>query len=148
MIQKIRKFIVVTLASLTLLSPGLVPAFAATAFAASSITNNLCTGTNYAVTGNTAGTDCGTSGTGSGTTDLSTLAGKIVNIFSVVVGVVAVIMIIYGGFRYITSGGDSGSVGNAKNTLIYAIVGLIIVALAQIIVHYVLNTATTTVTTT
>jgi hypothetical protein len=60
---------------------------------------------------------------------------------------VAVIMIIYGGFRYITSGGDSNRVGSAKNTLIYAIIGLIIVALAQLIVHFVLSTTGNTVTT-
>jgi hypothetical protein len=53
-------------------------------------------------------------------------------------------MIIYGGFKYITSGGDSGNVSGAKNTLVYAIVGLIIVALAQFIVHYVLSTAAST----
>jgi len=35
-------------------------------------------------------------------------------------------MIVYGGFKYITSGGDSGKVGGAKNTLIYAIIGLIV----------------------
>jgi hypothetical protein len=52
-------------------------------------------------------------------------------------------MIIYGGFRYITSGGDSGRVGSAKNTLIYAIVGLIIVALAQLIVNFVITQANT-----
>jgi len=57
-----------------------------------------------------------------------------------------VIMIIVGGFRYITSGGESGNVSGAKNTLIYAIVGLVIVALAQIIVHYVLNTASSATT--
>ena len=48
-------------------------------------------------------------------------------------------MIIYGGFRYVTSGGDSGHVSSAKNTIIYAIVGLVVVALAQFIVQYVLN---------
>lgn len=71
---------------------------------------------------------------------LGQLANQAVNLFSFIVGAIAVIMIIYGGFRYITSGGDSGSVGTAKNTLIYAIVGLIIVALAQIIVRFVLST--------
>lgn len=69
----------------------------------------------------------------------------IINIFSWVVGVVSVIMIIYGGFRYITSGGDAGSVTSAKNTILYAIVGLIIVALAQIIVKFVLGNVTNTV---
>ncbi len=78
---------------------------------------------------------------------LGSLAEKAVNLFSFIVGAVAVIMIIYGGFRYITSGGDSGSVGTAKNTLIYAIVGLIIVALAQIIVRFVLSTTDNTINT-
>ena len=70
---------------------------------------------------------------------IGVIAHNIVNIFSIIVGAVSVIMIIYGGFRYVISGGDSGRVGNAKNTLIYAIVGLVIVALAQLIVHFVLN---------
>jgi len=78
---------------------------------------------------------------------LAVIAKTVVNIFSLLVGIVAVIMIIYGGFRYITSGGESGAVGNAKNTIIYAIVGLILVALAQTLVHFVLNAATGTVTT-
>jgi hypothetical protein len=55
------------------------------------------------------------------------------------VGVVAVIMFIVGGFRYITSAGDSSKVSSAKNTLVYAIIGLVVVALAQAIVLFVLN---------
>ena len=66
----------------------------------------------------------------------------VINIFSWVVGVVSVIMIIWGGFKYITSGGDAGSVTAAKNTILYAIVGLIIVALAQVIVQFVLGNVT------
>lgn len=143
MIQKIKRFIVVTVASSMVLAPGLVPAFAATTFA-DTITNNLCTGVEDAAQSGTAG--CGNAGQGNGTDALKNIAGRITNVFSVIVGIAAVIMIIYGGFRYITSGGDSGRVGSAKNSLIYAIVGLIIVALAQIIVHYVINTATTSTT--
>jgi hypothetical protein len=52
-------------------------------------------------------------------------------------------MIIVAGFRYITSGGKQESVTGAKNTILYAVIGLIIVALAQIIVRFVLNKATT-----
>lgn len=63
----------------------------------------------------------------------------IVGILSWVIGVVAVIMVMISGFKYITSGGDSNGVSSAKNTLIYAIVGLIIVVLAQFLVHFVLN---------
>ena len=76
-----------------------------------------------------------------GNSSLASIAKTIVNIFSLLVGIVSVIMIIYGGFRYITSGGESGAVGNAKNTIIYAIIGLVIVALSQVIVHFVLNAA-------
>lgn len=72
-------------------------------------------------------------------TDFQNLLKNIVNIISVIVGVISVIMIIFGGFRYITSGGDSGKVGNAKNTILYALIGLVIVALAQFIVYFVLN---------
>lgn len=67
----------------------------------------------------------------------------VIDIFSLIVGVIAVIMIIIGGLKYITSGGDSGNVTSAKNTILYAIVGLIIVALAQIIVRFVLGRVTT-----
>jgi len=56
-----------------------------------------------------------------------------------VVGIVSVIMIIYGGFKYISSGGDSGNVQSAKNTIIYAVIGLVVVAMAQFIVQFVLN---------
>lgn len=75
----------------------------------------------------------------------SVINGKIasvVNILSSLVGVVAVIMIIIGGFRYITSAGDSNRVSSAKNTIIYALIGLVIVALAQVIVQFVLKRVT------
>ena len=74
-----------------------------------------------------------------GTEKIQSIVTLIVNIFSVIVGIVAVIMIIYGGFKYITSGGDSGNITSAKNTIIYAIIGLVIVALAQFLVQFVLD---------
>ncbi len=72
----------------------------------------------------------------------NSLITQIINIFSVIVGIVAVIMIVYGGFRYITSGGDSNNTAAAKNTILYAIVGLVIVALAQFIVRFILSKVT------
>ena len=134
MINKIKRYILVTLTGLTMLAPGIVPAIAF-ADSTTSITDSICLGSN--VGSNSTSTTCDSN---SSTTSLTNLAAKIIGIFSVLVGVVAVIMVIFGGFKYITSGGDSGSVSGAKNTLIYAIVGLIIVALAQFIVHFVLNT--------
>lgn len=70
---------------------------------------------------------------------VSTIIRRIVNLLSIVVGVVAVIMIIIGGFRYVTSGGSDASVTGAKNTILYAVIGLIIVALAQLLVNFVLS---------
>jgi beta-lactamase regulating signal transducer with metallopeptidase domain len=64
---------------------------------------------------------------------------NIINILSVVIGIVAVVMIMVGGFRYITSGGKQESVSAAKNTILYAIIGLIVVALAQVIARFVLH---------
>jgi hypothetical protein len=66
----------------------------------------------------------------------------IINIFSLIVGVVSVIMIIIGGLKYITSGGDTGNVTGAKNTILYAIIGLVIVAMAQFLVRFVLGRLT------
>jgi hypothetical protein len=73
---------------------------------------------------------------------VNTIIKTVINIFSLVVGVIAVIMIIIGGLKYITSGGDSGNVTGAKNTILYAIIGLVIVALSQIIVRFVLAKVT------
>lgn len=61
------------------------------------------------------------------------------NLFSFIIGVVAVIMIMVGGFKFITANGDAGQVSSARNTILYAIVGLVIAALAQVIVKFVLG---------
>jgi Type IV secretion system pilin len=74
-------------------------------------------------------------------TGVNNAVSAVVNILSLIIGIAAIIMILISGFRYITSGGATERVGNAKNTLLYAIIGLIIVALAQFIVHFVLNRA-------
>ncbi len=63
----------------------------------------------------------------------------VINILSVIVGAVSVIMIIIGGFRYVISNGDSNAVSGAKNTILYAIVGLVIVLFAQILVRFVIT---------
>lgn len=103
------------------------------------ISSSLSEGANAAIPGG-SGVDC--TNTNVGDSDIKNLARKITNTFSIIVGAASVIMIIYGGFRYVTSGGESGRVGAAKNALLYAIVGLVIVALAQLIVHFVLSQTT------
>ena len=82
--------------------------------------------------------------TGSGCDDKSStsvgdMLKMVINVLSFIVGFVAVIMIIIGGLKYITSGGDSSSTNSAKNTILYAVIGLAVVALAQIIVRFVVS---------
>lgn len=101
-------------------------------YAYASAQTDICNG----VGGGTA-TD-GTCTTTGGLTVMGVIK-TIVSVLSIVIGIVAVFMVIISGFKYITSGGDSNGVSSAKSTLIYAIVGLIIVALAQFLVHFVLN---------
>lgn len=99
------------------------------------IQESLCAGANLDVS-----TNCQTGITGEdATAKINDLIADVINIFSLVVGVVSVIMIIIGGFKYITSGGDSSNITGAKNTILYAIIGLVIVALAQTIVRFVLG---------
>jgi len=70
---------------------------------------------------------------------LSDTIATIINIMSVFGGALAVIMIIIGGFRYITSAGSPEGAKGARNTIVYAVVGLVIIGIAQIIVHFVIN---------
>ena len=99
---------------------------------------SLCSGTDLDASGINNSGNCTTDNTAGGS--VQSIVTTIVNILSWIVGVVSVVMIIIGGFRYIISGGEQKSVTDAKNTILYAIVGLIIVALAQIIVHFVVKT--------
>jgi hypothetical protein len=66
----------------------------------------------------------------------------IVNVLLFIIGAISVIMLIIGGIRYTISNGDSGAVTSAKNTILYAIVGLIIAFLAFAIVNWVLGAVT------
>jgi len=133
MIQTIKKFITNTVLASLLLVPVMAPAAALAAD--DTIQNGLNQGVCLEV-----GSTCDTAGSEDKVNGLITL---IINLFSIVVGVVAVIMIIIGGLKYITSSGDSNNITSAKNTILYAIIGLVVVALAQFIVKFVLNKATT-----
>ena len=65
------------------------------------------------------------------------IVNTIVNVFLFLVGLLCVIMIIFGGFRYVTSSGDKQKVDSAKNTILYAIVGLIVALIAWALVNWV-----------
>ncbi|HEX7963765.1 MAG TPA: pilin [Candidatus Saccharimonadales bacterium] len=143
MFKSLRKIIVTagTALSLAIAPAALIPAVASAQDNANvNIGNCLSQGSGLTTgTGNT----CTAGDTATGTQKIQDIVTLIVNIFSVIVGIVAVIMIVVGGFKYITSGGDSGNITSAKNTIVYAVIGLVIVALAQFIVKFVLNKVTT-----
>jgi type IV secretory pathway VirB2 component (pilin) len=85
-----------------------------------------------------SGTDC-VETDDQGGTKVDSVIKTIVKLLGFVAGMLAVIMIIVSGIKYVTSGGDSNKIASAKNTLVYAIVGIIIVALSQVIVRFVLG---------
>ena len=66
----------------------------------------------------------------------------ITNVLLFILGAVSVIMIIIGGLRYVISGGNATSVTAAKNTILYAIVGVIVALLAFAIINFVLSSFT------
>jgi hypothetical protein len=134
MIKRI-KFLLTTLTMSGLIFlPALIPTVV---HADSNTTSQLCTGAGLQVEGSGSCPD--TSGS------INNIIKWVLDIFSVIVGIAAVIMIVVGGLKYTISGGDSTRVSGAKDTILFAIVGLVVVALAQIIVHFVLSNVQTRV---
>lgn len=94
--------------------------------------------------GVSAGLDCANNGDvpqtlfGSGS-----IFTTIINVLLFIIGAISVVMLIWGGIRYTTSAGNSASVTAAKNTIMYAIIGLVIAFLAFAIVNWVINDALT-----
>ena len=68
----------------------------------------------------------------------------IINTMLSIIGFLSVVMLIFGGLRYIISGGNAAAVTAAKNTILYAIVGLIIAIFAYAIVNFVIGSLTGT----
>jgi hypothetical protein len=62
---------------------------------------------------------------------------RVTNILLFLVGAISVIMLIIGGIRYVISGGDQNQVTSAKNTILYAIVGIVVAFLAYAAVNFV-----------
>jgi len=69
--------------------------------------------------------------------DLEGVFGNVVSVVLGLAGIVLFIMLILGGFGYITSGGDPKKVESARNTLTYAIGGMIFIALAYLILKFI-----------
>jgi len=129
--QKIFKNIVINMALImSIMLPGAIVGQLALA----SPVSDACAGIKA------AGGSCGNKTTANA--GFKRIVTNVINVLSVVVGAVAVIMIIIGGFRYVISNGDSNSTKGAKDTILYAIIGLVVVLFSQIIVAFVLDRAT------
>jgi len=66
----------------------------------------------------------------------------ITDVMLFLIGAISVIMLIIGGLRYVVSGGDSTAVQNAKNTILYAVVGIIVAILAYAVISFVITSFT------
>ena len=64
---------------------------------------------------------------------------NVVNVMLFILGAIAVIMIIIGGIRYATSGGDASQTKSAKDTILYAVIGLVVAILAYAIVNFIIG---------
>ncbi|PID33192.1 hypothetical protein CR969_02115 [Candidatus Saccharibacteria bacterium] len=69
--------------------------------------------------------------------DVKKVVKPIIEFLLYIVGVLAVGMMIFGGIKYITSAGDSNKTGAAKNTILYAVIGLVVAIFAYGIVQFV-----------
>jgi hypothetical protein len=76
---------------------------------------------------------------GGGAPTLGSQLKNVINVLMFILGAIAVIMIVIGGIRYATSNGDSGSTKSAKDTVLYAVIGLIVALMAYAIVNFVLD---------
>jgi uncharacterized membrane protein len=135
MTSKLKMFALSFLATFGLLAGAVAPMALAQSVGTNS--QSASGALNCGSTGNLTGEGCQST---AGADDKINKAIKLaIQMFQVVVGLIAVFMLIQAGLKYITSGGDSSGVGEAKNKILYAAVGLVVVALAQIIVSFVLN---------
>jgi cytochrome bd-type quinol oxidase subunit 2 len=76
---------------------------------------------------------------GQGEEKVNDTLATVISVLSIVLGVISVIMIIVGGIKFTTSQGDGASTSSARNTIIYAVVGLVVAVIAQGIVRFVLG---------
>lgn len=87
---------------------------------------------------------CGNGGNGNaavckaaGTDNATSMTTNIINTMLFILGILTVIMIIFGGIRYVTSAGDASKVKAAKDTVLYSVVGLVVAILSYAIVNFV-----------
>jgi hypothetical protein len=111
---------------------GVTTLAASPSYAAINPQQEICAGT-----GGSGGASC--TGQTTNTNSLTAVFKTIVNILLFIIGAIAVIMIILGALRYVISAGDASKITQAKNTILYAVIGLVVALLAFAIVNFVLT---------
>jgi len=92
---------------------------------------------------NASGINCGnTDPTTTSANTINSTTRNVVNLLSAIAGIIAVVMIIAAGFRFVTGAGNDQAVAGARRTLQYAVIGLLIAALAQVFARFILHQAT------
>ncbi len=114
---------------------GIVVQASSTASAATPTRATNCDSSDLSLQGGTACADPGT--TAENLTGTGGIFQTVANILLFLVGAIAVIMLIIGGLRYVTSNGDQNAVTGAKNTIMYAIIGIVVAFLAYAGVNFV-----------
>lgn len=72
-------------------------------------------------------------------TDLPAVLNTIINVVLIFLFLVAFAYLIYGGSQFLTSSGDADKVASARNTILYAIIGVIVIALSYVLLNWVIN---------
>lgn len=125
--KNIKKLLIISIALLSLF--GLGTLVSSNTFAANDICSRIKESDNpqlYRANG------CG----GTSTTDIANVVVNIINGVVVSLGLVAAVFIVVGGINYMTSAGDAGKIEKAKKTILYAVIGLVVAALAFAIVNF------------
>lgn len=125
MFKKLFILLVVVMGALTLLT-----AFSGTNALAVSGKDAICEG----VQAGNSGASCA-----GGASTLSNNIKNALRVFQVIVGIVSIFYMVYAGLKFVTSGGSSDGVKSARNTILYASIGLIIVVISQFIIQFVLS---------
>jgi len=79
-------------------------------------------------------------GTSCGNPDLNVVFKNAANVLTYLIGAASVLMVIYGGFRYVISRGDAAQIKVAKETILYAVVGVIVSLVAFAVIKFVATT--------
>lgn len=129
------KFIITTILQLVVFSV-IIVSLPSKAVAFNPFGGTVCNQTDSA--GNKSAV-CATDGTKDPISGKDGVITKIADIFALITGIAAIVMIIIGGFEYVRSGGESSKISKAKNTILFAIIGLVVVVVARSIVVLVVS---------